>query len=70
MAEPEKGTLDPNVKKKNGGGYWFARGGHALKTKFKPTITELADDYFDAGSSSNPSKFTKSLKNIGELYSE
>ncbi len=43
MAEPknpEKGTLD--------GGYWFARGGHALKTKFKPTITKLADDYFDA----------------------
>jgi hypothetical protein len=60
MAEAEqKKPAKAGFKKK--GGYRFGKGYQPSRSKFKPSVAELADDYFDMGASSDPSKFTKSL---------
>jgi hypothetical protein len=63
MVEAEEAKPTKAGGKKKGGGYRFARLNQP-STMFKASIPELADDYFNVGSSSDPSKFTKSIKNI------
>ena len=66
MVEPEKKppTATPNRK-----GYWFGnRAGQAgAKSTFKSKVTELKEDKFDVGASSDPARFSNSLKAI-ETY--
>jgi hypothetical protein len=45
--------------------YWFnKRGNQATKTSYKSKVAELKDEVFDVGASSDPVKFSKSLKSI------
>jgi hypothetical protein len=40
------------------------RGNQATKTSYKSKVAKLEDEVFDVGASSNPVKFSKSLKSI------
>ena len=40
------------------------RGNQATKTSYKSKVAELQDEVFDVGASSDPAKFSKSLKSI------
>ena len=40
------------------------RGNQTTKTNYKSKVTELEDEVFDVGASSDPAKFSKSLKSI------
>jgi len=61
MAEQE--TKVRAAGKKNW--YWFNNQGNQMtKTSYKRKVAELEDEVFDAGASSDPAKFSKSLKSI------
>jgi hypothetical protein len=66
MAEPEK---KPATAVRNRKSYRFGnRTGQAgVKSTFKSKVTKLEEDTFDAGASSDPARFSKSLKAI-ETY--
>jgi hypothetical protein len=66
MAEPEKKLATAPHNRKS---YWFGnRAGQAgAKSTFKSKVTELEEDTFDVGASSDPARFSKSLKAI-EMY--
>jgi hypothetical protein len=61
MAEPEK---KPATAAHNRKSYQFGnRAGQAgAKSTFKSKVTELKEDKFDVGASSDPARFSKSLK--------
>jgi hypothetical protein len=64
MAEQEKkpGGADGNKKKFYSGR--FARGATAGRSTYESKVQGLENDTFDVGASSDPAKFSKSLKNI------
>lgn len=62
MAEPEQGKPAKQPFKKKGG-YRFGKGNQPTEKKTS-NVPELKDDIFDVGATSDPAKFTKSLKNI------
>jgi hypothetical protein len=64
MAEQEKkpGGTDGKKKKFHRGG--FARGAMTGRSTYKSKVQGLENDAFNVGASSNPAKFSKSLKNI------
>jgi hypothetical protein len=66
MAEPEK---KPATAARNRKSYWFGnRAGQAgAKLTFKSKVTKLEEDTFNVGASSDPARFSKSLKAI-ETY--
>jgi hypothetical protein len=63
MAEPEKKPATAACNRKS---YWFGnRAGQAgAKSTFKSKVTELEEDAFNVGASSDPVRFSKSLKAI------
>ncbi len=63
MVEPEK---KPATAARNRKSYWFGnRAGQAgAKLTFKSKVTELEEDTFNVGTSSDPARFSKSLKSI------
>ena len=63
MAEQETKTAKFAGKKNR---YWFNNQGRnqTTKTNYKSKVTELEDEVFDVGASSDPAKFSKSLKSI------
>ena len=62
MAEQETKMVRAAGKK---GRYRFNnRGNQTTKTNYKSKVTGLEDEVFDVGASSNPAKFSKSLKSI------
>ena len=62
MAEQET-KMAKAARKKNR--YRFNnRGNQRTKTSYKSKVAELEDEVFDVGASSNPAKFSKSLKSI------
>jgi hypothetical protein len=42
----------------------YRRGNQVRRGNYKSRLEGLGDDFFDIGASSNPAKFSKSLKNI------
>ena len=63
MAEQEKpGGADGKKKKFYNGR--FARGATASRSTYKSKVQGLKNDTFDVGASSDPAKFSKSLKII------
>ena len=62
MAEQETKMARAAGKK---GRYWFNnRGNQTTQTSYKSKVAELEDEVFDVGASSDPAKFSKSLKSI------
>jgi hypothetical protein len=66
MAEQEKkpGGVDGKKKKFYSYSGRFARGATAGRSTYKSKVQGLEKDTFNVGASSNPAKFSKSLKNI------
>jgi hypothetical protein len=64
MAEQEKKPDGGDGKKKKFYGGRFARGASAGRSTYKSKVQGLENDAFDVGASSDPAKFSKSLKNI------
>ena len=64
MAEQEKkpGGMDGKKKKFHRGG--FARGAMTGRSTYKSKVQGLENNTFDVGASGDPTKFSKSLKNI------
>ena len=63
MAEQEKKPGGADGKKKKFYGGRFAKGATTGRSTYKSKVQELENNTFDAGASSNPAKFSKSLKN-------
>ena len=62
MAEQETKMARAAGKK---GRYRFNNRGHqTTQTSYKSKVAELEDEVFDVGASSDPAKFSKSLKSI------
>jgi hypothetical protein len=64
MAEQEKKPGGADGKKKKFYSRRFARGATAGRSTYKSKVRGLENDTFDVGASSDPAKFSKSLKNI------
>ncbi len=64
MAEQEKKPGGADGKKKKFYSGRFARGATTGRSTYKSKVQGLESDTFDVGASSNPAKFSKSLKNI------
>jgi hypothetical protein len=64
MAEQEKKPGGADGKKKKLYNGRFARGAMAGRSTYKSKVQGLENDTFDVGASSDPAKFSKSLKNI------
>jgi hypothetical protein len=64
MAEQEKKPGGADGKKKKFYNGRFARGATAGRSTYKSKVQGLENDTFDVGASSDPAKFSKSLKNI------
>ena len=64
MAEQEKKPGGADGKKKKFYNGRFARGATASRSTYKSKVQGLKNDTFDVGASSDPAKFSKSLKNI------
>ena len=63
MAEQEKKPGGADGKKKKF--YrWFAKGATLGRSTYKSKVQGLESNTFDVGASSDPAKFSKSLKNI------
>jgi hypothetical protein len=67
MAEQE--TKTAKFAGKNNRYRFNNRGNQTTKTNYKSKVTELEDEVFDIGASSDPAKFSKSLKSI-EYYTQ
>jgi hypothetical protein len=65
MVEQEKKPAGAG-KKKN---YRFRQRSGPPKSTYKSKVAGIEDDTFNVGASSNPAKFSKSLKNI-ETYAQ
>ena len=64
MAEQEKKPGGVDGKKKKFYNWRFARGATAGRSTYKSKVQGLKNDTFGVGASSDPTKFSKSLKNI------
>ena len=64
MAEQEKKPGGADGKKKKFYNGWFARGAMTDRSTYKSKVQGLENDTFNVGASSNPTKFSKLLKNI------
>jgi hypothetical protein len=64
MAEQEKKPGGADGKKKKFYNGRFARGATAGRSTYKSKVQELENNKFVVGASSDPAKFSKSLKNI------
>ncbi len=63
MAEQEKKPGEGDGRKKKFYGQ-FAKGGTVGRSSYKSKVQGLENDTFDVGASSNPAKFSMSLKYI------
>jgi hypothetical protein len=66
MAEQEQKKLATTGRLKRRGNR-YRRGNHVSRGKYKSRLESLDKDTFDVGTSRDPAKFSKSLKNI-ETY--
>ena len=64
MTEQEKKPSGVDERKKKFYGGRFAKGATTGRSTYKSKVQGLENDTFDVGASSNPAKFSKSLKNI------
>ena len=64
MAEQEKKPGGADERKKKFYGERFTKGAMTGRSTYKSKVQGLENDTFDVGASSDPAKFSKSLKNI------
>ena len=64
MTEQEKKPSGVDERKKKFYGGRFAKGATTGRSTYKSKVQGLENDTFDVGASSDPAKFSKSLKNI------
>ena len=63
MAETEQ-KKQPAAGGGRGRRYYHFNRNHESKTSYKSKVAGLEDDVFDVGATSNPAKFSKSIKSI------